>query len=249
MAKKVGFPEQFYIGGYDLSGDVGSLERCSSPVAMFDVTAIDKSAVERLQGLADGQIAFNTWFNDVASQEHVALKGLVTTDRPVLWALGSARGDVAAMLVAKQMDYAFNRGEDGSLALSSECLGASGVALEYGEMITAGKITHASAASSASYDNGASSANGLAAMLQLVSLATGTVTVAVHESSDDGVGDPFAAKATFTAVAAASAPTSERITATGTVERYLRITTTGTFTTAVFAVGVRRGTAQDRVAY
>ena len=249
MAKSVGFPQQFFIGGYDVSGDVGALERVSSPVPMLDVTAINKSAVERLQGLADGQIVFNSWFNDAASQEHAALKGLVTTDRIVLWALGGSIGSTAAGLVAKQMDYAFNRGPDGALALSVETLGASGVALEWMEMLTAGKITHASATNGASQDNAASSASGIAAILEVVSLATGTATFVVQESSDDGVGDPFAAKATFTAVAAASAPTAERITATGTVERYLRVATTGTFTTAVFAIAIRRGTAQDRIAY
>ena len=249
MVKKAGLAEQFFIHGFDLSGDVGSLQRVNSPVALLDVTAINKSAVERLQGLADGQIAFNTWFDDGANLEHTALKGLVTTDRITLWALGGAISDVAAMLVAKQMNYDPTRGADGSLAISVECLGATGVGMEWGEMLTAGKITHASATNGTSQDNTASTANGLAALLELVSLATGTVTVVVQESSDNGGADPFAAKATFTAVAAASAPTAERITATGTVERYLRVATTGTFTTAVFAVAIRRGTAQDRVAY
>lgn len=249
MAKGVGFPQQFFIGGFDLSGDVGSLDRVSSPVALLDVTAINKSAVERLQGLADGQIAFNSWFDDAAGAEHAALKGLVTTDRILLWALGGSIGSTAAALVAKQMNYDFNRTPDGALALSIETLGASGIALEWMEMLTAGKITHASATNGTSQDNTASTASGLAAVLELVSLATGTVTVVVQESSDDGVTDPFAAKATFAAVAAASAPTAERITATGTVERYLRVATTGTFTMAVFAVAIRRGTAQDRVAY
>ena len=213
------------------------------------MTAINKSAVERFQGLADGQMAFDSWFDDAAGAEHVALKGLVTTDRILLWALGGVIGSTAAGLVAKQMNYDFNRGADGALALSVETLGASGVALEWMEMLTAGKITHASATNGTSQDNTASTANGIAAILELVSLATGTVTVVVQESSDNGGADPFAAKATFTAVAAAGAPTAERITATGTVERYLRVATTGTFTTAEFAVAIRRGTAQDRIAY
>ena len=249
MPKQVGFPQQFFIGGNDLSGDVGSLDRVSSPVPVMEITGINKSAIERLQGLADGQISFKSWFNSAAGQEHLALRGLVTTDRILLWALGGAIGDPSASLVAKQMDYGVDRGADGALALSIETLGASGVALEWMEMLTAGKITHAAATNGTSQDNAASTANGIAAILELVSLATGTVTVVVQESSDDGGVDPFAAKATFTAVAAAGAPTAERITATGTVERYLRVATTGTFTTAVFAVAIRRGTAQDRIAY
>lgn len=249
MAKKTGVAQQFFLGGRDLSGDVGSLSNVSSPVAMLEATGINKSAVERLQGLADGRIAFNSWFNDAAGQEHAALKGLPTANVILLWALGGAIGDTAAALVAKQMNYDFARGPDGALALSVETLGANGEALLWMNMLTAGKITHASATNGASQDNTASSASGMAAVLQLVSLATGTVTVVVQESSDNAVGDPFAAKVTFTAVAAASAPTAERLEAAGTVERYLRVITTGTFTTAVFAVAIRRGEAVDRVAY
>lgn len=249
MAKKVGFPQQFFVHGFDLSGDVGSLSNVNSPVALLPATGINKSAVERLQGHADGGMAFNSWFNDAAGQEHVALKGLLTTDRILLWILGGVIGDVAAALVAKQMDYSLDRGADGALALSIATLGASGVALEWMDMLTAGKITHASATNGASLDNTASTANGLAAVLEVSALATGVMTVVVQESSDDGVGDPFAAKATFTALAAAGAPGAERITATGTVERYLRVATTGAFTNGDFAVAVRRGTAQDRVAY
>jgi len=50
-------------------------------------------------------------------------------------------------------------------------------------------------------------------------------------------------------VAAAAAPTAERVTVSGAVERYLRITTTGTFSNLDFCVSTRRGTSQDDVAF
>ena len=42
-------------------------------------------------------------------------------------------------------------------------------------------------------------------------------------------------------------PTAEQVTITGTVERYVRLTTTGTFSNLDFAVAYARGTAQDDV--
>ena len=51
----------------------------------------------------------------------------------------------------------------------------------------------------------------------------------------------------FSSVGYASTPTAERSTMSGTVKRYLRVTTTGTFSNADFIVATRRGTAQDDV--
>lgn len=245
MAKTSGLAQQFYAHGYDLSGDVGALNECGSPREVHDVTGINKSALERLLGRGDGILEFATFFNDAAGQEHAALKALPTGNRVVLWAFGGAAGKVAAMLTGKQVNYDWKKAIDGSL-LGTVRAEADGVALEWGVLLTAGKITHAAAASAASKDDAASSASGAAAALELVSLATGTVTVLIEHSVDNAV---WATLITFTAVAAASAPTAERKTVAGTVNRYLRATTTGTFTNAVFIIAYRRGTAQDDVAY
>lgn len=213
---------------------------------MLDVTAINKSARERLNGPADGRIGFNTWFNDAASQEHVALRGLPTADVLIMYVDAPTVGQPAACMVAKQMNYDWTRGADGSLKGTVLAV-ANGTALDWLEMLSAGMLTHASAASAASKDDAAATSNGLVAHLQVKSIATGTPTMVIEESSDNGVADPWTAKLTFAAVAQASAPTAERKTATGAVERYLRITTTGTFTTAVFAIAYRRGLTVDDV--
>lgn len=246
MAKQTGLAQQFYVGGRDISGDVAAIAECSCPRALLDVTAINASARERLNGLADGWIVFNTWFNDAANQEHAALKGLPTADVQVGYWDAATVGQPVAMLTAKQVDYDWVRAADGALKGKVQCLG-NGNALEWGEALTAGMITHASATSSASKDDTAATTRGIIGQLQIKSIATGTPTMVIQESSDDGVADPFTAKLSFAAVAAASAPTAERATASGTVERYLRATTTGIFTTALFAIAYRRGTAQDDI--
>lgn len=74
---------------------------------------------------------------------------------------------------------------------------------------------------------------GAQAYLQ-VSQFTGTsVTVTVQHSPDNSTWSTLAA---FTAVTAA--PAAQRVTAAGTVGRYLRVISTGTFTAASFAVAV-----------
>ena len=248
MAKKSGLGQQIFVHGYDLSGDVAAINNASSPRELLDSTALNASAHERIMGLTDGNLAVNSWFNDSTEQEHAAFKGLPTTDRIVTWAFGATRGDVAACLVSKQINYDGSRGSDGSLSFTIDSQ-ANGVGLDWCETLTTGKETHSSAGSSTSRDDGAATSAGMVAYLEIVDCDSGTPTVTIQQSSDNGSSDAFATVLSFTAVGYASAPTAERITVSGAVERYLRITTTGTFSNLDFIVSTRRGTAQDDVSF
>ena len=108
-------------------------------------------------------------------------------------------------------------------------------------MLTAGKITHAGATAGSSIDLGGAKSNGLQAYLHVFAFSGTSCTVAIQESSDDGAGDAFT-NVTNGVFAAASGITSERIATSNsqTVEQYLRINTTGTFTSCTFAVVVVR---------
>jgi len=249
VSKQGGLDQRFYAAGYDLSGDVGSIDRCSGPHPVLEVTGINKSAVETIHGLAGGQIDFTSWFNDATDQEHDALSTLPTADVDVLWMTSATRGTPAAMLRAKQVNYDPTRSPDGGLSFGVSAMASAGIPLEWGVSLTAGTDEHASADESTSVDGGAATSDGLAAQMQLMSLGSGTVTVVVQESSDDGAADAFTSLVSFTAVAAAGAPATERKTVSGAVERYLRMATTGTFTAAAVAVAVRRGLAVDDEAY
>ncbi len=243
MAKKSGLSQNFYLGGYDLSGDVGAVATAASPKSALAITGLDKSAVERVLGLADGELSFNTWFNDATDQEHAALKGLPTTDAVALYLMGTALGDAAAGLAGKQINYDWSRNDDGSLKGSVQVL-ANGTPLEWGDAVTAGKVTHASASSSTG-SVGAQSTAGAMGYLQVFSVGSGTPTFVIEDSSDttNGSDGTWATLLTF----ATQVQGAERKTVTGTVEKGLRATTTGTFTNAVFAMALRRGTANDDV--
>ena len=248
MAKKSGLGQQIFVHGYDLSGDVATIDNAGSPRNLLEITAINASATERLVGLSDGNISVSSWFNDATEQEHAAYSGLVTTDRILTWAFGATRGDVAACLVSKQMNYNGSRGSDGSLSFSIDSQ-ATGVSLDWCETLTTGKETHSSAGSSTSRDDSAATSAGMVAYLEITDCDSGTPTVTIQQSSDNGSGDAWATVLSFAAVGYASAPTAERVTVSGAVERYLRITTTGTFSNLDFCVSTRRGTSQDDVAF
>ena len=239
--KSNGLGSLFFVDGYDISGDVASVDRISASNTPFDVTAINGSAHERIFGLNDGEMAFTHFFNDAAAQEHVVLKAKAAgADRVVTYFKGSAIGNMAASLVAKQMNYDWSRNADGSLMGQVQCL-ANTTTLDYCEQLTAGKRTDASATNGASLDGGAATTIGLVAYIQVFALTSGSPTVKIQESSDDAVGDPYAdvTGGTFGVVAA---NTAARIVTSLTlpVERYLRVVTTGTFSGLTFAVCASR---------
>ncbi len=240
MAKQTGLGDNLYVSGYNLSGDVGSLSRIGGGPALLDVTGIDKSATERTGGLRDGAIDFSAFFNATAGQAHPVLSALPTADRIVSYFRGTTLGGPAASLMAKQINYDLTRAADGALteAVNTQ---ANGFGLEWGNMLTAGQRTDTGATAGSSVDAGAGSTNGLQAYLHVFSFTGTSCTVAVQESSDDGSGDAFA-NVTSGVFTAATGVTSERIATanTATIERYLRINTTGTFSECTFAVVVVR---------
>lgn len=241
MPKQAGLGDNLYVGGFDLSGDVGAIGSIGGGNSPLEVTAIDKSAMERLGGKRDGALEFTAFFNPDVSQEHAVFSPLPTADQIVSYFRGQLLGGAVASLVGKQISYDPTRGEDGSLTFKVNAV-ANGFGLEWGTQLTAGKRTDGGATNGTGVDFGASSAFGLQAYLQVFAFAGTSVTVKLQESNDNGGGDPYAdtTGGAFTAVTAA--PASQRIATAGnqTVKRWLRVVTTGTFSNAVFAVMVAR---------
>jgi hypothetical protein len=120
------------VGGVDLSGDVGSIEKIASPCAVLDVTGIDKSAHERIGGLRDGSIDFMAFFNTAAGAAHATLAPLPTTNVTVQYLRGVGTGLPSATLVAKQVSYDGTRGTDGSFTFKISAVGADGSGLVWG---------------------------------------------------------------------------------------------------------------------
>jgi len=80
MAKASGLGDNFYIGGYDLSGDVASLDKISAPIATLEATAVKQVAEARLFGQRDGAMQFTTYFENTGS---TSTPGFPASNAPV----------------------------------------------------------------------------------------------------------------------------------------------------------------------
>lgn len=240
MAKQSGLGDGLIVGGYDLSGDVGSLSRIAGGPAPLVVTGIDKSAFERIGGKRDGGLSYQAWFNKATGQAHLRLSTLPTADVVLSYLRGTTLGNPSACCVAKQINYDGNRGADGSLTFAVDAQ-SNAYGIEWGRQLTAGKRTDTGATNGTSVDLGSASpgAFGLQAYLQVTAFSGTDCTITIQESSDNGAGDAFAAVTGGAFTAVASGPTTQRI-ATGAinVERYLRVatSTSGGFSSITFVV-------------
>ena len=138
--KQSGLGDNFYLHGYDISGDINSIGTISGAMSPLDVTGIDKSAYERIGGSRSGDIEFTAYFNDATSRAHPRLSTLPTTDVHLYYARGTTLANPAACMVGKQINYDGTRGDDGDFkfAVQAQC---NGFGIEWGKQLTAGKRT------------------------------------------------------------------------------------------------------------
>lgn len=239
MAKQSGLGDNFYVGGYDLSGDINSLGNVGGGNAPIEVTGINKYAVERIGGIRDGRIEFTSYFNNSTSPSgaHPVLKQLPRTDVQFTYCRGTSVGSAAASMIGKQTNYDGTRGDDGTFTFQVNSQ-ANAYGVEWGNLLTAGLNNNTAAATGTTFDGGSGSTNGLQAYLHVTAFTGTSVTVKIQHSTD---GSTWSDLVSF---AAASAIGTERVTTSGTVNRYLRVVTSGTFSNATFCVNaVRNRTA------
>lgn len=244
MAKQTGLGDQLFIDGYDIGADVSAIGGLSTPRETLPSTGITKYANERLFGKRDGHAEFTTYFNKATDQQHLALRGLPRTDVHVMYLRGTDLGGESVGLVGKQVNYDGTRGDDGALTFGVS-VDANAYGLDWLTQLTAGKRTDTAASNGTGVDLLAATAFGFQAYLQVFSFTGTSVTVKLQESSDNGVGDAWAdvSGGAFTAATGRTVQRIQSVSDTLAVERYLRVVTTGTFSSAVFAVGVCKNDA------
>lgn len=237
MAKQTGLGDRLYVGGNNLSGDIGSLQRISGGPAALDLTDITQSAYDREGGIRNGGIDFTAYFNKAAGRAHPVLSALPRTDTLVTYGRGALIGSWAASCVALQIDYAGSRNNDGSLTFNVATQ-SNGYGLEWGQQLTAGERTDTSATNGASLDGGAATSFGGQFYLNLTGFTGTSVTVKIQDSADNAAWLDLAGAA-FTAATAVGWQ-RVAIANNATVRRYLRVVTTGTFSSATFVVNAVR---------
>ena len=119
MAKQTGLGDYIAVddsGGTarNLSNDITSYS-ISVPQNMFEVTGVDKSAVERIVGLNDYTLSLNGVFNKASNASHDVFKPRTGTRTVTIAIGGNTTGYPeleAEMLVG---EYNLERGDDGAL--------------------------------------------------------------------------------------------------------------------------------------
>jgi hypothetical protein len=239
MTKQSGLGDRLFVDGYNLSGDINSIQRVSGGPAALDLTDITQSAFDREGGLRDGGIDFTAYFDKATNASHLVLGGLPRVNRYATYLRGTGIGSPAASCVGKQINYDGNRGADGSFLLTTN-ITSDGYGVEWGDQLTAGPRTDTSGTNGASLDGGAATTNGAQFYLHVTALTGTNVDIKIQDSADNSSWSDLSGAA-FTSATAVGA---ERIAVTGTVRRYLRVVSSGTFTSATFVVnGVRNATA------
>lgn len=243
MTKESGLGAGFFLSGYDISGDVVSIRELSGGPALLEgVTGIDKLAHERIGGQLTGAQRITTWFNPTANMGHKRLSALPTSDQQGQYWHRTVIGRPVHCIVGKQTSYNGSRGEDGSFTFDSD-LESNGFGAEWATGLTAGMRTDTSATNGAGVDFtttafSGSSTFGAQFYLQVKAFTGTSVAIAIEDSADNSSWAALTAGA-FTSV---TGITHERIQTArnATVRRYLRVVTSGTFSSVSFAVGAVR---------
>ena len=239
MAKQNALNIRFYVQGYDLSGDANSISGLGINQNLLDVSTIDTSAHKRITGLQSGTLGLNVWFDAATGQEHdvfIANSGTIpSVDQNVLVPMGSAVGDPSVHMVAKVANYNVDTGDGSAPVSGTASFESNGYAPQFGVMLTAHQDTHASTTSGTAVDNGSSSANGGSAVLQAFSLGSGSTIIKIQHSTNNSAWTDLITFNSVTGVA------SQHAVVTGTVNQYLRVRSTGTFTDLVLSVDFARG--------
>lgn len=246
MAKQSGLGDNFYVGGYDLSGDTASLDTVSGSVAVIDVTGINQSAFQRIGGLRDGNIEWTSHWNPdtvgITFTEHTALAGLPTADVGLMYFRGTTLGAPVASMVGKQINYDPTRDNDGKMTFKVQAQ-ANAFGLEWGVGLTAGIRTDTAATNGTGVDLGTGSLSfGAQAYLQNFGMTGTDVTVKIQDSADNVTFADVAGLA-FTQITTTTRSTQRiSVSNTTTIRRYVRAVTvtTGGFTSLPFAVGFTR---------
>jgi hypothetical protein len=235
MTKTAGMGDQLLVAGYDLGGDINSLGEIGGGNAPIDVTDITQSGYARLGGRRDGRMGLTSYFDPAVGASHERFSALPTTDVMLTYSHGYARGNPSASMVAKQVNYDGNRQQDGSFTFAVSAL-ANAFGLEWGVQISAGKQTDAAPGNSASYDQTTVSTSfGWQAYLHVIALTGTNVVITIQDSADNGTFANLSGGA-FTSAVAVGWQRLQAPTATDNVRRYLRLVSSGTFSSATFLV-------------
>jgi hypothetical protein len=237
VAKTSGLGDSLFVNGYDLSGDAANVEG-GVTIGEMNATGLNKSAMERLQLLADSTISMRTFFTGDTSDTnnehaHERLRTLSNTAL-VTYLNGGTAGNFAAGHVCKQFSYAPARGENGDLFVSVDSKGSGGFGMDIGRILDSAAAPTA-VGNGTVLDLGTHGWSSTAFHLHVTAFTGTDVTLLIQTDDNSGMTTPT----TYGTFAVVSGRTYERLAVATAPERYIRWrASAGTFTAVSFAVTV-----------
>lgn len=222
-----------YINGYDLSAAFHNAQ-AQHQQGTYDVTAFGASSKAFINGLAEGTLSLDGFFEAGSGSIDAVLQASLGTEGvAMVFHNGDAIGSRGRACASLETSYQVTTPVDGVVGVAA-AIQADGGLDAIVSLHALGAETTTGAA--ASVDNGAATTNGGVGYIEATAFSGTNATVKVQHSSDNSV---WADLITFTDVAAANA--KERRTVSGTVNRYLRANHSGgTFSSVTDVVGFAR---------
>lgn len=223
MSFRHGKDSKVLVGAYDISSYLNEFSY-SQTLETAETTAYGDNAKKYLTGQNDGTISFSGMFESSTDAVADVFEDIIANDTTAVITLaydgGLTIGRKAGLAQAKQTSYDITAPVADVVSLSGEFQVTGGI--RQGVLLAAA-TSHTTTTNTASVDGSASSSNGAKANLHVTAntMDAGTV-IKVQHSADDST---WADLITFTTVSSGSV-TSETSSASGTVNRYLRASTT-----------------------
>jgi len=211
----------------------------TTEIETAETTAFGSPDKSYIVGLADGTISTSGMFDSTAGASNAVLNGMIGDDDNTFTVLpeGATAGRRSIIANGQLTSYEVSSPVGDVISISAEIQADGG--LLHGVALNGLTVTSASAANTTGIDNGGSTSNGGLFNLHLTSnTRDGQATIKVQHSSDDNT---YTDLVTFTALSA-SVTGGESIASTGTVNRYLRTSSTlaGTSGSVTYHVSAAR---------
>jgi hypothetical protein len=205
------------VSSTDLSGYFNSAD-CSQSVETAETTAFGNASKSYITGLRDGTASLSGMWDGAASAvDSVLASALAGSGLPVtIGQAGLAAGNRCQLMLAHETSYGVTAAVADVVQVSADLQSSAGL---WSGIYLRSVTAETSSTNGSSVDNGSSSSNGLRANLH-VTAGSGSATIKVQVSADAST---WVDLITFTA---ATGATGEHKTVTGTVNRYLRSTST-----------------------
>jgi len=187
-----------------------------------------------------------TWSWFALGSEHNSLAPLPRTDVNCIYARGTAVSNPAACLIARQVNYDGTRDNKGNLTFQIE-MDADSFGMEWGNLLTAGIRTDTAATVGSFVDQLAGTAFGAQAYLQIFDLVGTSIDITITHCATSG--GTYTTLFDFGSITPGQVPQAQRLAVANntTVNEFIKVTTTGTFSFAQFAVVMNRNTIAGQV--